>query len=354
MIPFKKFHTWQSMAGESQFSKFHMRVARRWILEKIEKYSHAHIHSPARTSLFVSYILRNSFGSLGNLIRNICTRILPWDPLTTLHASEIDIFILTSSKDLSLLPYSIYFAIKSSLNPIINLQIVAPKDLESKINVLLEDLPFDYQILSDETLISNYLEPENQNISGTPKMEILKFLCALHSSSGNALVVDGDTLLVKGRNWVSDEVTVISVAQEYLKRHIEFSKAMIRDFNQTGLGFITHHQLIRKDYLKSLLIEVGGIDQLVHRFERTYNEFNLHANHAYPSEWQLYGDWVSTRYVKKVRYCNFSNVGMPREVFISSNVNPLEDLSSLDRLREKLTSIKGLGSISLHAYKSSN
>jgi hypothetical protein len=344
---------WQTLVGDQQIRRALRRVARRWVLEKIELYAHSRINSAPKSWLISNRLLASYFGIFGVVARNVSTRLLPWDPLSKSNASTIDIFILTSSKDLSILPYSIFFATNSTSNAIGNLYVVAPSVLESEIRKLLGKTSIKYHFLSDESLVAEYLNDVNQGITGTPKMEILKYLCALKSKSGNALVIDGDTLLIRKRNWVSNETQIIPVAQEYLERHIDFSTQVIHKLNRSGLGFITHHQLIRKSFLIDMLNEAGGMDNLAIIFQQTFVDFKRGTSRAYPSEWQLYGDWLSTKYQTQVRYCLFSNIGMAREEFLAANSVFLTDLPGLHKLHERLNSIKGLGSISLHSYKTS-
>ena len=140
-------------------------------------------------------------------------------------------------------------------------------------------------------------------------MEIIKIMAALKSSTRFALLVDGDTLLLRQRNWVSKNGIIVIVAQEYLKRQIRFNFKKHNLTENQGLGFVTHHQIVDRDLLFKFVSEYGGIHRLTKEFLDSFAHSENYTD-IFPSEWQLFADLNLSLSARKVYLCKFANLGV--------------------------------------------
>ena len=117
----------------------------------------------------------------------------------------------------------------------------------------------------------------------------------------------------------------------------------------SGLGFVTHHQIIRRSHLEELIAEKGELLNFVSYFDSAASEFYLHSGREFPSEWQLFGDFLLSRHPQKAVLSSFKNLGMSRRnvsYFLKGSVGS----ASAEIARMKATAPE-LASLSFHGYK---
>jgi hypothetical protein len=287
-------------------------------------------------------------------LRFLLTRFLPFSPLKE-NPGTLEVFVFTSAKDLSILPFSIVGASESHEGSISKITVVAPDservEIESVINKLkLDSIGLYY--LSDEALLSDSGISSIEFVRGNIKMEIVKVLAGLTAKETYALLIDGDTVLLRKRNWATKSHYLLMVAQEYSTTHINYDKMAIHTYEQQGLGFVTHHQLIKREVLQKLVQSFGGVQAMADSFNTAASKYYLHGAQIFPSEWQLIGDFQYSVEHQHVVLANFSNLGMSRDklAWMIDGVTELGEIESrLEFLRAKAS---GLGSISFHGYKS--
>jgi hypothetical protein len=298
----------------------------------------------------ILYFLSKLPNSERSILRHVLTRLYP-TPVLQGSAIEIEIFIFTAEKDLELLELSTVAAIKSCENRAISLTVVAPSRIELDVNEVFQNISGDVDLnyLSDEELLKRFGLENFNFIRPNIKMEILKVLAVLGGDREAALLIDGDTILLEERKWITDEKQIVLVAQEYTPSHINFNRKHM-DLNQlTGLGFVTHHQVVRRSYLEELVSEKGGLHNFVNCFESAASEFYLRSGPDFPSEWQLFGDFLLNRYPESAVLSSFKNLGMSRKnvgYFLKNS-----DRSALAEILRLQKAAPSLASVSFHGYK---
>jgi hypothetical protein len=183
-------------------------------------------------------------------------------------------------------------------------------------------------------------------------MLILKYLCPLFSDLENVLVVDGDTIFLQPRQWLTLDKKLIVVSQELHVFHLDYCRRFFSIESNHNLGFTTQSQILSKSDIEAIAMHIGGLNDLAKNFSKVYNEFHTNVNKQYfPAEWQLACEWSRLFNERKSVYGNYSNLSFSRNVFFEfMNNNHLESYdSNCHNFLRKI--VPRLGSISLHDYK---
>lgn len=348
-----KFSTWEALLAGNSSNFSSLKKARRLILEFLDSRSHKRIQANSlalKILLFASFFKRAEKLS----VRFILTRLLPFDPLKE-TPQQIEIFIFTSQKDLEILPLSIIGASESHFGEITSITIVHPQSIQHEVSAILlslKGLTVPCLQKSDEALLGQHHLSSKSFAKGNIKMEIVKIIAALQGSEESSLLIDGDTVLLKARNWVTPNKYILMVAQEYSNSHINFNMQNLDHFQRTGLGFVTHHQLVKKKNVIQLVENFDGIPGLAHSFEKSSEAFYLKGEQLFPSEWQLIGDFQLEQDNNSVNLVNFCNLGLSRSK-LPLLFEPWLNVGDLqNRINFLRNTAKGLGSLSFHQYKS--
>ena len=98
-----------------------------------------------------------------------------------------------------------------------------------------------------------------------------------------------------------------------------------------------------------MINDFGGIKEITRKVN-TGIELNWNEDFGSPSEWQLYGEYVtSTKIFSKAVPAGFSNLGISRSLLDLDDFPSYQDCHKhVTRLRQL---IPELGSLSMHAYK---
>lgn len=347
-----KFRTFESIINR----KFHTgirkqkinQVARRQILEFFD------VHDVPLLNCFAMKMLSHSSKSESRIIsiylRFILTRLFKFDPLEKFHPDTFSVAILVSAKDLLVLPYALYSLISLYSNSISSIYIVVPEDSFQKVQNRIEGMNFPLKIryTTDEKILKKICLPEKFLFRTTvAKMEFIKF--ALPSSLGeeNLLILDGDTIYLRGRTWKSGSNLTLMVAQEYMTEHIRFSQNYFSLKAKSGLGFVTHHSFFIREIIDDMAANSGGYGSLASALDEKISKG--FSTGEFPSEWQSYGDWVVEKSNLMPRFAKFSNLGMPRRYLpLNPNANLIEIGAFLESVKKI---VPKLGSLSLHDYK---
>jgi hypothetical protein len=282
--------------------------------------------------------------------RLLLTRLLPVNPLYKETQSPIDLYLLTHNKDVDILPTSLLaaqFSIKENLQDIV---VIGPQEIEVTVMEIIERLNLKANFISDEEILTEYLDKSWKTMTSVPRMEVLKILCGLHSKTGKALVVDGDTILLRERTWTSQSRSLLIVAQEYLLRHLNFNELILGQKQSLGLGFVAHHQVLITDELQTLVQNSNGISVLASKFQESYENYNS-ENNVFPSEWQLIGDLRIEMNPENLAYAKFSNYGVSRDAIKWNFAAADTHADVVKKISELKRTCPGLYSLSLHRYK---
>ena len=327
-------------------------LIRRFVLEYFDKRSFDR-SKPSQLALKALGILANLPNPEKSRLRFILTRLLPFSPLRE-NPCTIEVFIFTSAKDLAILPLSIVGASQCHEGFISKITVVAPNSERTEVESVIAGLKIhDTEIiyLSDELLLNDFGISPAGFIRGNIRMEIVKVLAGLVAQESHALLIDGDTVLLRKRNWATKNRYLLMVAQEFSTTHINYDKKVLCNYEPQGLGFVTHHQLIRMEALRGLVKSFGGVKELADSFNTAASKYYLQGDQIFPSEWQLIGDYQFSLKPRHAVLANFSNLGISRNKlgWLFDGVMDLGNMESrIDWLRAKAP---GLGSLSFHGYK---
>ncbi len=324
------------------------RRLRRFALEKIESF--APLRQNCLSNLAVKLIRINSFfGTRESKYFNlILTRLLPANPLFS-GRKHFPTILICAHKDLEILPFSLVSAVEN-LSGGEKLWILIPEAITSEVQLVLIQLEIDAGIITDEELLASFFRDSKVDIKKAARMQLLKLLAVLSLNYDEIMVADGDTLYIKSRNWRKDKKIVYPVSQEYLIRHKNFNQHWLALSPRSGLGFVTHHQIIVKKCLEEIVLRAGGILALSQIMQTVFaNTDNWHIE--YPSEWQFLGDFTSEHRDYELVPARFANLAISRNslrlnIGIVSSATDVK--SELDKIAELVPEIY---SISLHAYK---
>jgi len=327
-----------------------IRKVRRYPLELLDKLEMDGANFIPRLALAALKATGSSAKAETSKVRLLLTRLLPVDPLSKQTQSPIDLYLLTHNKDLEILPTSLLAAQLSIKENLQSIFIIGPQEIKSMVDEIIGNLNLYANFISDEELLTKYLDESWKTMSSVPRMEVLKILCGLHSTAGISLVVDGDTILLRKRIWASRHKTLLIVAQEYLLRHLNFNEIILGEKQLSGLGFVAHHQVLVADELQILVKSGDGIVTLATKFQDSYKNFTS-ENNIFPSEWQLIGDLRIKENPRNIAYAKFSNYGISRDSirWDFAVTDTYEEV--VQKISELKRACPGLYSLSLHRYK---
>ena len=325
---------------------------RRKFLETLDTFFSQRKCLPNKLPLRMLRLIRSYDGLVAFYFRSIITRTFKFDPFEKKNADPIAIAVLIAEKDIQILPYSIASTVQSVKNPITRIFVICPSSIDLEVSQIVNDIqesiPNVIHIYSDEEILNSSGLKHFKFSSSVAKMEILK-ICIPLTIIEDVLVIDGDTLLLRERNWLSSGVQISPIAQEYLLGHNIFACSLFGEQNRSGLGFVTHHGLFRSSITAKLVKEVGGMTALAESIDFGV-KVGWNATSGFPSEWQLYGEYIFTRTPKiEAIPSSFINLGISRSIIpLVSKPSFVQCNSLVLELRELLPI---LGSLSLHGYK---
>jgi hypothetical protein len=289
-----------------------------------------------------------------SLSRNILTRLLPWNPLRGMPPNPLHLFVLTSPKDIELLPYSLISSLQSCEGEISQITVVMPENSLERANEILQEIKRVYPLVirTDEEILEKHGLRRENFLSGHPVMITLKYLCVLDSGIEDNLVTDGDTLFLRKKTWSSGNSVILTAAQEYQPMHMNYCRGVFNLQSNSGYGFTTQSQLFRKSNVEQIVQYIGSAKKLGLNFAEYYANYmsGLRLD-LFPADWQLHSDWTIEKTDLNFRISGYSNIGMSRAAIrFPLIVNPtIQDIDSLLETARK--TVPTLGSLSLHDYK---
>ena len=302
--------------GDSSISVMSQRNINRRFVEVFEGFWLQLHGAKSLRALLIRLIGLRCFRDNDSIIRNLLTRTLPWDPLIEVDNPVLDVYCLVAEKDLELLRFTLPSLLNVSKNPVRKIFIVAPESLTSQVDTICQQLDFHYSFISDESLFERFsLDPELFHY-GHPKMLMLKYLTALHSDLDNVLVVDGDTIFLKPRQWLTAEKKLIVVSHELHIFHLEYCSHFFGFDTRNNLGFTTQSQVLSRKDIKEISEHIGGLAQLARNFSDIYGNFHTGIDRRFfPAEWQLACSWSHRFNERKSVWGSYSNLSISRKIF---------------------------------------
>ena len=324
------------------------RRSRRYLLEKIESVAPNQHNWLSRSAIKLIRISSAKGRRESKYLNHILTRLLPADPLPS-GKKFLPTVLICAAKDLVILPYSIQSVVRY-LSDKEDLTILVPKSITTDVHRILRRLKISAQIITDEDLIEQFSIEKNSSIEKAARMQLLKLLSVLSLHHKEVLIVDGDTIFLKTRTWIQNEKIVFPVSQEFLPRHVNFNRNRLNFLSDSGLGFVTHHQVVCKKCVEEIVFRCGGITVLAELMQSAFSDFSKGGN-EYPSEWQFMGDYILENDKHSAVPARFGNIGIDRKTIklqLDKTSNNTEMLREIEQLS---TTNTGVYSISLHLYK---
>jgi hypothetical protein len=160
-----------------------MRNLRRLFLESIETLCGSFIKEQPIVAKKILARISTSRSVETSIIRNLVTRILPYDPLKESEKSDYAAFILAAPKDLAILPLTLQSVLDWKDAFLKCITIVGPESINNTIQVILTDIGSStpIQFISDESLLSNLQMTREEFLDNHPLMLALKYLAAFYS-----------------------------------------------------------------------------------------------------------------------------------------------------------------------------
>jgi hypothetical protein len=324
------------------------RRCRRYLLEKIEGIAPVQHNWISKSAVNLIRISSSKGSRESKYLNQIFTRLLPANPLPS-GKRYLPTVIICAAKDLVILPYSLQSVVKY-LSDKEDLSILVPKSIVADVHRILIDLEISAQIITDEHLIEEFFIEQNAFIEKAARMQLIKLLAALSLNHQELLIVDGDTIFLKTRTWIQNEKIIFPISQEFLTRHSNFNRNRLNFLSNSGLGFVTHHQVVCKKCVQEIVINAGGISILAETMQAAFSETSNWGN-EYPSEWQFMGDYILESDNHTVVPVRFANIGIERKSIklkLGKSYNSLEMIREIEELSNTNSA---LYSISLHSYK---
>ena len=133
-----------------------------------------------------------------------------------------------------------------------------------------------------------------------------------------------------------------------MHRHQNFINKNFPQLKSEGLGFVTHHQVTPVSEIKSELIPRHRLQPLALEMQKAFNDAPNWRDY-YPSEWQIFGQFMRNKKNLNANIVQFSNSGMPQ-----SHIEHPEELikESIEREVFRLKkNFPDVNSVSFHSYK---
>ena len=306
-------------------------------------------------SRILQFIVRSYLKTESNLrlteksyARNLLSRALPLDPLDG-EQLPYTLAMYCSPKDISVLPYSLSAAVENlEIREVILM--VAPEKLRPSIGIISRALGIEgrVRLVTDEELLEKYFGNITNVLHGASKMQMLKIASIFEIDDNFAMLLDSDTVILKKRKWLTPGGICVQISQEYMHRHQNFINKNFPQLKSEGLGFVTHHQVTPVSEIKSELIPRHRLQPLALEMQKAFNDAPNWRDY-YPSEWQIFGQFMRNKKNLNANIVQFSNSGMPQ-----SHIEHPEELikESIEREVFRLKkNFPDVNSVSFHSYK---
>lgn len=253
------------------------------------------------------------FHSVPRPLRKICDFAQPVDPLFDVaNPPPIDLIVPSSDRDLPNLRVVIPAALAAVRNPVRRIRVITPAATRQNIAAAahlssLTSMEPRCDIEHDEDVLPRQVADAISAIDRPAGktwiiQQAVKMLAALRGPSAASLVIDADTVLIRQRTWYADGgVQILQCAHEYHLPYIDHERRVFGPtFGDSGVSFVTHHQLMQRDVLHEMFGDDG----------RGLVEWILAADYGHPSplsEYESYGAYMIARHRRRVRLARWDN-----------------------------------------------
>ena len=279
-------------------------------------------------------------------------------PSTLKDASiPINVLIVTSAKGAFALELTLKGIRENLQDKLIRIYIVVP---DSEVERFRKHNSADLTILSDTQIISKNTQRKIKSQVpdwryGWTLQQVIKmgFLYSGIISDSEILILDSDTVLLRGNSWINNrKEQLISISEEYhypYQFHLErFLSSQREDPSRFRLSysFVTHHGVFQREILDRLL-QIDNLEDFEDRVLIWIGKINLaEDNVSFCCEWHSYGTYGMVTRPELFRVSSWRNLGIPRsklENLMGANIEEI----SIDQLRRRFPRCN---SLSLHWY----
>jgi hypothetical protein len=266
----------------------------------------------------------------------------------TKKAPKIDFVWVSEKKDFKLLPFSIEYALKYTLNEIESILIVVPdhqieacRDLIKKLNLRNE-----IQILGENLVIPmeirTSIEERFPRDYGWILQQFVKLQVVLNSKSKGVLLMDSDTFLLEKVLWLDeDQVSLFRLAEWKHAPYFKFLKEIGLNISKPKFSFVAHHMIMRPTILSEAILYLGH-NNMIDFLKYILSRLNAHNVKSLSIDYEFYGNFVLLKYPEKIKMTKFCNLSL------NSNLSD----NSIKSLISRVEHTNKYRSLSLHSWNS--
>jgi hypothetical protein len=301
--------------------------------------------------LCLSLSIQFKFAAIGRVLRHFkLARISEVDLKYVDCDVPLEVLIVSSHKDLEVLPLTIQSILNNCVNPIDSVTlIVQKKSLASAVKILekMVQSSVTFRVLDEEKLVSHefriHLKRRYKDRYGWVLQQVLKVNYVLNSNKSGLLVVDADTILLKKTGFLQrNSRQTLLVSSELHKIYFRELKRLGFSIAEPWTSTVTHHMLFQPSILKTAFDNVGAksAEDIIRTLES--KDSNLKANLSpFSIDYELYGQWLISNERQRVSLKLTQNLELKRSL---KSFELVKKLLSTDQSKLKFASV------SLHAY----
>ena len=250
----------------------------------------------------------------------IC-KFMPETPFIGNSSKEtptISVFIPCVEKDIPLIKACIQSVKANVLNKVHKIYVITNSS-----ELLKEELKgIDVTVVDELGLLSEKItEFIRGNIpsdkQGWVRKQVLNMYFAYSSEDTGVLSIDADTILLKPRLFLSNDVQLLLPVVEFEESYAETNhKTWERQGRSFGISFIAHHMLFQSNIVREMFNENGSFE------ETTIKWLNSSVINGWVpiGEFDSYATWLLSRYPRRVKLAKWGNLRVsrtliPRDVY---------------------------------------
>ena len=291
----------------------------------------------------------NSKFSYSYMLRLAICKFMPEAPFfrdSLKNVSPISVFIPCAEKDLPLIRACIKGIEANVLNKVQNIYVITY--CSELLQIELKGI--DVTVVDESGLLSvRITDFITDNIpsskQGWVKKQVLNMFFAYSSVEAGILSIDADTILLKPRIFLSNQVQLLFPVVEFEESYaVTNHKTWGRHGRSFGISFISHHMLFQPTIIRAMFDEIGGFE------EATIKWLNSSVSDGWIpiGEFDSYATWLLSRNPRRVKFAKWGNLRLSRTLI------PMNVIEKDDIYRYLKNEFPNYFSISLHHYLPEN
>lgn len=280
--------------------------------------------TPRFFAIYVDCLLEYFFpSSSGIAIKESQSRVLSWQEKRSRNVrrkicSSVEIIIVSTTKDFSILNLAILYAKKACVNfEKVTVKIIVPDSEIESCKHVIGETEGEICVVSEDTILDSNIRKKiwnfNVNRYGWCLQQFLKVNACLTSNAEFCLILDSDTLLLHPREWVNAQgKTILMPSEEFHQPYYDFLSKLGAHELPIAKSFVSHHMMIRRETLISMLEKFLGLDP-IDKLADAINRFgNRLVSSPFCIDYEFYAQFAIREHNCPVFIEKFSNLGLPR------------------------------------------